>query len=327
MKILEIKKNDAGQRLDKFLSKAVRSMPPSLMYKSIRTKKIKVNRKRAEISQILCEGDTVQLFLPDELFDSSENISSTLSHITPSFKIVYEDENIILCDKPSGLSVHSDKENDTNNLITQIQAYLYKRGEYDPSAEQSFSPALCNRIDRNTAGIVIAAKNAEALRQMNEVIKNRHLTKKYLCAVKGIPQNKEQILKGFLIKDPDTNTVKVYSSHRKGSKEIVTKYKVLSSKNGLSLLEVELITGRTHQIRAHLSSIGYPLLGDGKYGINRDAKKNGYKYQALCSYYLKFDCNGFFSYLKNKEFTVSKESVYFLELFEGMDIGVFGGTK
>ncbi len=327
MKILEIKKNDAGQRLDKFLTKAVKSMPPSLMYKSIRTKKIKVNRKRAEISQILCEGDTVQLFLPDELFDTSENVGLSLAHITPAFKIVYEDENIILCDKPSGLSVHSDQENDTNNLITQIQAYLYKKGEYDPSSEQSFAPALCNRIDRNTAGIVIAAKNAEALRQMNDVIKNRRLTKKYLCAVNGIPQSKEQILKGFLIKDPNTNTVKVYDTYRKGSKEIVTKYKVLDTKNSLSLLEVELITGRTHQIRAHLSSIGHPLLGDGKYGINRDAKKSGYKYQALCSYYLKFDCSGFFSYLNGKKFTVSKESVYFLELFGDKADSIFGGAK
>ena len=194
MKIFEIKKNDSGQRLDKFLSKAVKAMPPSLMYKSIRTKKIKVNRKRAEISQILNEGDTVQLFLPDELFEGKKENESILSHVTPSFKVVYEDENILLADKPSGLSVHSDEDSDTNNLITQIWAYLYKKGEYDPKAEQSFAPALCNRIDRNTAGIVIAAKNAEALREMNEVIKERRLTKKYLCAVNGLPEKNEAVL-------------------------------------------------------------------------------------------------------------------------------------
>ncbi len=327
MKILEIGKNDAGQRLDKFLSKAVKAMPPSLMYKSIRTKKIKVNRKRAEISQILCEGDTVQLFLPDELFDVSDNEESRLCHITPTFGIVYEDDNIILCDKPSGLSVHSDEDNDTNNLITQVQAYLYKKGEYTPSSEQSFAPALCNRIDRNTAGIVIAAKNAEALREMNAVIKERRLTKKYLCAVNGVPEKREQTLRGFLIKNSSTNTVNVYPSYRKGAKEIVTKYKVLTSKDNLSLLEVELLTGRTHQIRAHLSSVGHPLVGDGKYGINKDAKKGGYKYQALCSYYLSFNCDGFFSYLNGRAFTVKKESIYFLSLFDGAKLPPLGGKR
>ena len=180
MKILTIGTNDAGQRLDKFLSKAVKTMPPSLMYKSIRTKKIKVNRKRAEPDQMLCEGDTVQLFLPDELFGdgAADSRAKLLSHITPAFSVVYEDENLILCNKPAGLQVHSDDKDDTNTLITQIQAYLYKKGEYDPSSEQSFAPSLCNRIDRNTSGIVIAAKNAAALRELNRLINERRLTKK-----------------------------------------------------------------------------------------------------------------------------------------------------
>ena len=320
MKIFEIKKNDSGQRLDKFLSKAVKAMPPSLMYKSIRTKKIKVNRKRAEISQILNEGDTVQLFLPDELFEPKSEKTSLYAHITPSFNVVYEDSNILLADKPSGMSVHADEDSDSNDLITQIQAYLYKKGEYDPESEQSFAPALCNRIDRNTAGIVIAAKNAEALREMNAVIKERSITKKYLCAVHGVPSKKEAKLKGHLIKNSKTNTVTVYDSPRRGSREILTKYKVLGSKNGLSLLEIELLTGRTHQIRAHMSFVGHPLLGDGKYGVNRDDKRDGYKYQALCSYYLSFHSDGFFSYLKGKEFTVSRKSVYFLELFDGVGL-------
>lgn len=316
MKILTIEKNDAGQRLDKFLTKAVKSMPPSLMYKSIRTKKIKVNRKRAEISQILAVGDTVQLFLPDELFAPTSMQTNIFQHITPAFGIIYEDNNILLCDKPSGLQVHSDDKEEVNTLITQIHAYLYRKGEYDPIAEQSFAPALCNRIDRNTAGIVIAAKNAAALREMNELIKNRAITKKYLCAVHGVMPSNEDTLDGFLFKDSKTNTVRISHKKTTGSKEILTKYRVLSQKDGLSLLEIELLTGRTHQIRAHLSSIGHPLLGDGKYGINREDKKGGFKYQALCSYYLRFDGGDHLSYLNGKEFRVPENSVYFLSLFD-----------
>ncbi len=315
MKILTINKNDAGQRLDKFLTKAVKSMPPSLMYKAIRTKKIKVNRKRAEISQMLAEGDTIQLFLPDDLFDRENNEASILSHVSPSFSLVYEDENIILCDKPAGLQVHSDDKEDTNTLITQIQAYLFKKGEYNPEAEQSFAPALCNRIDRNTAGIVIAAKNAEALREINSLIKERRLTKKYICAVHGHMDKPTGILEGFIIKDSKTNTVTVYKKKIKDAKPIKTGYRVLAEKDGLSLLEVELFTGRTHQIRAHLSSVGHPLLGDGKYGINRKDKKEGFKFQALYSYYLKFDGGSLLSYLNGREFSVPKEKIWFYQKF------------
>jgi 23S rRNA pseudouridine955/2504/2580 synthase len=315
MRVLEIGKNDAGQRLDKFLTKAVRAMPPSLLYKSIRTKKIKVNRKRAEIGQILCEGDTVQLFLPEELFPESEDISSRLAHITPAFEIVYEDDNVILCDKPAGILVHSENEDDTGTLIVQIQAYLYQKGDYRPHEEQSFAPALCNRIDRNTGGIVIAAKNAAALRELNSLIKERKLTKKYLCAVHGSMEKSSDTLKGYLTKDHKTNTVTVTKKPYRGSKEILTRYRVLEEKDGLSLLDIDLLTGRTHQIRAHLSSVGHPLLGDGKYGINRDDKKEGYKFQALYSYSLTFNGGELLSYLNGRTFTVSPNRIYFLDRF------------
>ena len=287
MRELKIGKNDAGQRLDKFITKAL-DLPTSLLYKSIRLKKIKVNRKRAEISQKLCEGDTVQCFLSEEFFKKSDT-PPTLSNIVPKLSIVYEDENILLVSKRPGVSVHEDEDGGINNLITHIQAYLYGKGEYSPEDEQSFAPSLCNRIDRNTAGIVIAAKNAEALRVMNEKIKLREIDKFYLAAVHGVPKPREALLTGYLLKDSKTNTVKVYDKNPpREAKDIKTKYRVIASKGELSLVEVELLTGRTHQIRAHMAHIGHPLLGDGKYGINRDDRAKGYKYQALCSYKLRF---------------------------------------
>ena len=318
MRTLIINRNDAGQRLDKFLSKAVKAMPKSLMYKGIRTKKIKVNRKRAEIGYILEEGDTVELFISEEFF--SDNASdSAFMKLTPKLDIVYEDENIILLDKRPGLIVHSDDEEDVNTLISHVKAYLYRKGEYNPEDEQSFAPALCNRIDRNTGGIVIAAKNAEALRIMNEKIRNDELSKFYLAAVHGHMPKKADTLHGYLRKDQANNIVDISTVKKPGYKEIITKYRVLDVNNSLSLVEVELVTGRTHQIRAHFSSIGHPLLGDGKYGVNRDDKKLGYKFQALYAFRLEFHFrtdSGALSYLNGKSFSIDKSKIWFLEEFE-----------
>lgn len=316
MKILTVKKNDAGQRLDKFLAKAVKGLPASMMYKFIRTKKIKVNRKRTEQKYVLCEGDEIQLFIKDEFFDAPEKDIGALGRITPKLNILYEDENIMLLNKRPGVLVHEDSEASENTLIMHVKAYLCQRKEYDPSEEQSFAPALCNRIDRNTGGIVIAAKNAEALRVMNAKIKNDELTKTYLCLVHGVPNKKSAELRGYLRKDSKNNTVEVRDREFSGAKEIITRYRVLRSFGvERSLLEVDLITGRTHQIRAHMAHVGHPLLGDGKYGVNRDERTKGYKYQALYAYKLHFkktEAENALSYLEGKTFCLDQREIWFL---------------
>ncbi len=323
MRTLKINKNDAGQRLDKFLTKAVKGLPQSLMYKFIRTKKIKVNRARAEQKQILCEGDEIQLFIKDEFFESPSEDKTALSSIKPKLNIVYEDSNIMLLHKRPGVLVHDDAEGGENTLIMHVQAYLCEKGEYIPADEQSFAPALCNRIDRNTGGMVIAAKNAEALRIMNRMIKEDCLSKFYLCLVHGRMPKRADTLRGYLRKDSTTNTVKVQDTPFKDAKEIITKYRVVGERvvsgEVISLLEVELVTGRTHQIRAHLSHIGHPLVGDGKYGVNRDDRRRGYKFQALYAYRLCFDphCDdGALAYLEKKQFVIPPDSIWFTEGFD-----------
>jgi 23S rRNA pseudouridine955/2504/2580 synthase len=317
MRIITVKKNDAGQRLDKFLSKAVKGLPTSMMYKLIRTKKIKVNRKRTEQKYILCERDEIQLFIKEEFFDSPEKDTGALETIAPKLNILYEDENIMLLNKRPGVLVHEDSEAGENTLIMHVKAYLCQKGEYDPREEQSFAPALCNRIDRNTGGIVIAAKNAEALRVMNEKIKNNQLSKSYLCLVHGVPKKRQAELRAYLRKNSKDNMVEVRDAEFPGSKEIITRYKVLKSYGEeRALLEVELVTGRTHQIRAHMSHIGHALLGDGKYGINRDERSKGFKYQALYAYKLYFKRTGednALSYLEDKTFSLDKEDIWFLK--------------
>jgi len=318
MRILTVGKNDAGQRLDKFLTKALPTLPKSLMYKYIRTKKIKINRKRAEQSSMLALGDEIQLFIRDEFFASPESDRGALFRVAPKLDIVYEDENIMLLNKRPGVLVHEDTAAKENTLIMHVKAYLAQKGEYDPDEELSFAPALCNRIDRNTGGIVIAAKNAEALRVMNEKIRMDLVRKTYLCAVHGVPAKREAILRGYLKKDSAQNMVDVSDTKRAGYKEIVTGYRVLCVHNGDALLEVELITGRTHQIRAHLSHIGHPLLGDGKYGINRRERERGYKFQALYAYRLAFKETGEESclrYLEGKQFEIDRAGIWFLKDF------------
>ena len=308
MKELTIGQNDAGQRLDRFLSKAVPLLPASLAQKYIRIKRIKLNGGRAERDSRLSAGDVLQLYINDEFFDKPREDNAFLTVATPKLNIVYEDEHILLVDKRPGLAVHPhDGAEYGRTLIDHIQAYLYQKKEWRPREENAFTPALCNRIDRNTGGIVIAAKTAEALRVMNQKIKDREMDKRYLAIVEGTPKPREGSLKGYLFKDAKKNRVFVTDSPQAGSKSCQTNYKVLASEKGLSLVECELITGRTHQIRAQFAHAGHPLLGDGKYGkLDKKYERN---YQALYSYKLTFCFTteaGALEYLNGKSFRVEK---------------------
>ena len=316
MKSFTIKANEADQRLDKFITKTLPNLPQSLMYKYIRTKHIKVNRKKAEISTRLKVGDVVDMYINDEFFTKSETEYDFMK-ASKNLDIVYEDKNILLLNKKAGLLSHPDDNEYTDTLITRVKRYLYEKGEFNPDEETSFTPALVNRIDRNTSGIVIAPKTAAALRILNQKMKDRELHKFYLCVVHGKIERESGLLEGYLVKDEAKNQVRVYGSMREGAKTIRTRYNVLKYSNGLSLVEIELLTGRTHQIRAHFASIGHPLLGDGKYGRNELNKQAGYKKQCLCSYKLVFDFTtdaGELEYLNGREFTVG--NVWFRDEFE-----------
>ena len=308
MKELTIGINDAGQRLDRFLAKAVPLLPASLAQKYIRLKRIKRNGARAQRDTRLEAGDLLQLYINDEFFDTPREDNAYLTVAAPKLNIVYEDENILLVDKRPGLAVHPhDGAEYGRTLIDQIQAYLYQKHEWRPREENAFTPALCNRIDRNTGGIVIAAKTAEALRVMNQKIKDRELDKRYLAIVEGTPKPREGSLKGYLFKDAVKNRVFVTDTPKPGAKTCQTNYRVLDSRNGLSLVECELITGRTHQIRAQFAHAGHPLLGDGKYG--KLDKRFDRTYQALYSYKLTFLFTtdaGSLSNLNGKSFQVEK---------------------
>ena len=318
--------NDEGQRLDKFVQKTVWGMPLSLVYKFIRLKRIKVNGKKADFSYKLKIGDEVDMYIPDD-FSRPTVLPDEYFHEKPSVNVVYEDDNILICDKPAGVLVHpgDEGENDTKilsekgTLLFQIKSYLAQKNVYFPDNENSFSPALCNRIDRNTGGLVIAAKTAPALRLMNEEIKNGGVQKKYLCAVHGGFKKKHDILKAFLIKDSKSKKVTILEESIPGAKSVITEYSVLTfnDKLDLSLLEIVLHTGRTHQIRAHLAYIGHPLLGDGKYAKNKADRSMGWDHQALYSYKISFcPTTDYFRYLENRAVCADTTKIDFLRLFD-----------
>ena len=256
-------------------------------------------------------------YIKDEFFEEVQEEQYDFLKAPSKLDIIYEDENIMLLNKKPGLIVHPDENYHFDSLIGRIQHYLYDKGEYDPADERAFAPALVNRIDRNTGGIVIAAKTAAALRILNQKLKDRELEKLYLCTAVGIFDKKEDILTAYLEKNENQNRVYISDKPTPNGKPIKTGYRVLAEKDGFSLLEVRLYTGRTHQIRAHMAHIGHPLLGDGKYGKNEINRRMGYKWQALYSYKLSF-CftadGGELEYLNNRTFTAP--DVWFAEKFK-----------
>lgn len=286
MKEFIINENDADQRVDKFIQKTMKTMPKSLMYKYIRNKKIKVNRKRCEISQRLQVGDTMQCYIPEEFYEVATMRS--FLQVPNALDVVYEDDAVLLMNKPKGLRAHSDTSEVQDNLADRLLHYLYCKKEYDPTTEQSFTPALCHRIDRNTQGLVIAAKTAAALRCMNEKIALRQVEKKYLCIVQGKLKKKQDHIVLYHRKN-EQNTAEVIDREREGYTRMETGYRVLQEAERYSLVEVELHSGKSHQIRALMSWLGHPLLGDAKYGARKTKEKT---YQALCAYHVAFHFQG-----------------------------------
>lgn len=316
MREFTIGKNDAGQRLDRFVAKNLPLLPPALLQKYIRLKRIKVNGKGSKRDVRLETGDILQLYINDEFFDKPNEENLFLTVFKPQLNIVYEDENLLLVDKRPGMSVHADETEKVNTLINHIQAYLYQKREWNPKWENAFAPALCNRIDRNTGGIVIAAKNAETLRIINEKIRAHELEKSYLCITVDRPKQPEGKIEGFLLKNEAKKEVRFFHKPVPGGKTAVTLYRTLESRGGLSLVECRLLTGRTHQIRVSMAEIGCPLLGDGKYGKGDVNRRYHETRQALYSYKLRFDFPtdaGLLNYLKGQEFTV--ENVPFREKY------------
>lgn len=316
MKEVSIGPNDSGQRLDKYLQKAFPALPQSLLYKYIRLKRIKVNGSKGQLNQKLTAGDVLQLYINDELLLPPQK-SEAWQDSPEEINIVYQDANIILADKPAGMLCHEDEDGGGDTLLNRLKAYLFSVGEWNPALETSFAPALCNRIDRNTAGIVIAAKNAEALRVMNEKIKERQVDKLYLCLVHGTPKPAEGTLTGYILRDTAQKQVTVLDRPAPGGLTAKTEYRVLKSRGGLSLVECRLLTGRTHQIRAQMAKAGHPLVGDTKYGTAAINRGLPFKHQALCSYKVSFDFSGdsgCLEYLKGQSFGVN--DVFFMGYFD-----------
>ena len=303
MKELKITTDTKNQRLDKFLGKYLNDAPMSFIYKMLRKKNIKLNGKKAAGSEILCENDIIHIYMADESIDNFRSEKSVV-HTVGDIDIVYEDANILILNKPRGLLTHPDFANSHDTLLARALYYLHQKGDYDTSKDSVFTPGFCNRLDRNTTGIVICGKTLDASQQLNKAISSDGAEKYYSAIVVGEVRSCG-ILKGFHTKDQKTNKVSILDDGAEG-KEAVTEYKPIIVKNGHSLLKIKLITGRSHQIRAHLSGIGYPILGDSKYGVKNIKDMNSPKFQMLHSASIRFSTmTDELEYLNNRVFEAS----------------------
>ena len=289
---LKITGNEAHQRLDRFLRKYLKDHPLGDIYKNIRTGKVKVNGQKEPENYMVAVGDKVQLFI-DDIEIHQEKAQHRFDEKSEIIDIVFEDENMLVVNKPVGMLTHPDKESDKDTLIDRVQWYLRKN---PGTKSMTFAPSACNRLDRNTAGLVIVAKNYASLRLLNKMIRERKISKYYLCIVKGFVK-KDGEIKEALVKDERRNKTRIGRQGEEDARDSHTIYKVLMRNNNYSLLEVELVTGRPHQIRAHFSSIGYPLYGDIKYGATREAMDS----QFLFAYKIHFnEGEDHLIYLNNK---------------------------
>ena len=292
MKEYVIGQEAAGKREDKWLLKELPRLPMGLMQKYLRLKRVKLNGKPAKGDTRLCEGDTVSLYIEDEFFEKPAEADPFLARFHWHLDIAYEDDNILVVDKKPGLMVHPDRTEQVNTLLTHVQAYLYQKGEWNSKDKSQFPPALCNRIDRFTGGLVIVAKNEAALKAMNEKIAAREVKKEYLCVVLGEMPRDQGLIDNYILKSEGSRKVRVNRNPLPGAQRALTGYRVLARRNGLSLVACDLMTGRTHQIRAQFAFLGHPLLGDGQYGDPRESERFGRDYQALYAWALTFDFHG-----------------------------------
>lgn len=313
MRELKITELEENQRLNKFLAKYLNKASQSFIYKMLRKKNIKLNNQKADGSEILIQGDTLQIYLSEDTLDKFME-AKFINESAGSLSIVFEDENILIINKPMGVLSHPNNNTDKDTVIDRILLYLNKKGEYSTKSDSTFVPAICNRLDRNTSGIVVCGKNLAAVQQLNEIISNNNMYKYYRAIVNG-KLNEQGVLSGYHVKNNNTNEVKISKIEAPNSKKVLTEYTPIKYTADFTLLKINLITGKSHQIRAHLQSINHPILGDRKYGdenLNKWAKdKFAFNNQLLHAEEIFFKkADGALKYLEGRSFSAAPPSMF-----------------